>query len=206
MSNPLRPFSPLTLSLLWGTLLSPLTLPVPPAIALDCAEMGELAQYDSRCWDSLPAHMSPKAGNSSPSSSPSGVATPGTGNGLQAFQGTWKFDYEKTMEGYKQSPDYDPADSEELEALSGLLNFMFGMVSLKISGNQMEMSVTGSDEVARANCEVTSSSGSVVMAQCTKDGDTQTIKFENVEPGQYMKFNAVEGDQCPYCIWRRVGA
>jgi hypothetical protein len=178
------------------------------AIALECQEMGELAQYDSRCWDSLPPNMSPKAGNntgnnSSPSSSP--AMTTGTtagDDGLQAFQGTWKFDYEKTMESYRNSPDYNPED--DFEALSGLLNLMFGMVSLKISGNQLQMGVTGSDEVTKIDCDVTSSTATVVMAQCTKDGDTKTIQFENILPGQYMKFYAVGENECPDCIWRRV--
>ncbi|MBE9175907.1 hypothetical protein IQ225_12465 [Synechocystis salina LEGE 06155] len=183
------------LSVLVGTLAIPT-----PAIALDCAEMGELAQYDSRCWESLPPTMAPKAGNSSP---PSAGPSPALGNGLQAFQGTWKFDYEKTMADYRQSPEYKP--EEDIEALSGLLNFMFGMVSLKITGNQLQMSVAGTGEVTTIDCQVDSSTTTVVMAQCTKEGDTKTIKFENVLPGQYMRFNAVGENDCPYCVWRRVG-
>ncbi|QUS62469.1 hypothetical protein IQE94_08450 [Synechocystis sp. PCC 7339] len=171
-----------------------------PAIALDCSKMGELAQYDSRCWESLPPTMAPKAGNSS---SPSGRPNSALGNGLQAFQGTWKFDYEKTMEGYRKSPEYKP--EEDIEALSGLLNFMFGMVSLKIVGNQLQMSVAGTGEVTTIDCQENSSTATVVMAQCTKEGDTKTIKFENVLPGQYMRFSAVGEDDCPYCVWRRVG-
>ncbi|WP_228017242.1 hypothetical protein [Synechocystis sp. LEGE 06083] len=174
-----------------------------PAIALDCAEMGELAQYDSRCWESLPPTMAPKAGNSSPSSPLSGGLGATLGNGLQAFQGTWKFDYEKTMADYRQSPEYKP--EEDIEALSGLLNFMFGMVSLKIAGNQLQMSVAGTGEVTTIDCQVNSSTVTVVIAQCTKEGDTKTIKFENVLPGQYMKFGAVGENDCPYCVWRRVG-
>lgn len=200
MSSSRCTFPALPLTLLWGTLLLPIVIS-PPAIALECQEMGELAQYDSRCWNSLPSDMTPKAGNGD-SNSPPGMTTGNAGNGLQAFAGTWKFDYEKTMEGYRQSPDYN--SEEDFEELSGLLNFMFSMVSLKISGNQLQMGVTGSDEVTMVNCDVTSSTATVVMAQCTKDGDTKTIKFENILPGQYMKFNAVEEDECPYCIWRRV--
>ncbi|MCT0252709.1 hypothetical protein KQ311_02415 [Synechocystis sp. CS-94] len=170
-----------------------------PAIALDCAEMGELAQYDSRCWENLPPTMAPKAGNNSTNAPPNAIL----GNGLQAFQGTWKFDYEKTMEAYRQSPDYRP--EEDIEALSGLLNLMFGMVSLKISGNQLQMGVADSSEVITTiDCQVDSATATVVTAQCTKEGDTKTIKFENVLPGQYMRFNAVGENDCPYCTWRRV--
>jgi hypothetical protein len=143
--------------------------------------------------------MAPKAGNSSSTGGPS----PTLGNGLQAFQGTWKFDYEKTMADYRQSPEYKP--EEDIEALSGLLNFMFGMVSLKITGNQLQMSVAGTGEVTTIDCKVDSSTATVVMAQCTKEGDTKTIKFENVLPGQFMRFSAVGENDCPYCVWRRVG-
>ncbi|WLT38569.1 hypothetical protein NON20_01585 [Synechocystis sp. B12] len=173
-----------------------------PAIALDCAEIGALAQRNSRCWESLPSIMGPKADNGDPHS-PSTTPAIDAGDGLQPFQGVWKFDYEKTMEAHRESPDYKP--EEDMEALSGLLNLMFGMVSLKISGNQLQMAATDSNEVITTiDCRVDSTTATMVTAQCTKEGDTKTIKFENVLPGQYMRFNAVGENDCPYCTWRRV--
>lgn len=164
--------------------------------------MGGLAQSDFRCGESLPPTMGPKA-DSSRSDGSSVTPNSDLNNGLQAFQGTWKFDYEKTMEAHRESPDYKP--KEDMEALSGLLNLMFGVVSLKISGNQLQMSAADSNEVITTiDCEVDSATATVVTAQCTKDGETKTIKFENILPGQYMRFNAVGENDCPYCTWRRV--
>lgn len=202
MSSSRCTFPALSLTLLWGTLLLP-TVFLPPAIALDCDQIGKLIPQDSLCRESFLPNLTIQTGNRRPSRSP-GIITAETltSNGLQPFQGTWKFDFEKTMEAYRESPDYNPED--DFGALSGLLNLMFGMVSLTISDNQLQIGVTGSEEVTIIDCEVTSSSATAAIARCTKDGDTQTMKFENTLPGEYMKFNVLGEDECPYCIWRKV--
>lgn len=183
-------FSPLSaLILVASTLVGGLLVPI-TVNALDCQQMGELARYDSRCWEMLP----PQSGSQNTAQSP---------GGLGQFQGTWQFDYDKTMEAYRQSPDYKP--EEDIAELGPLLNLMFGMLYLKIDGNQLLMGTQGSDEVNRADCQVTSATANGVLADCSKDGDTKTLRFTSVVPGQYMTFSAIGEEECAHCMWRRVG-
>jgi hypothetical protein len=117
---------------------------------------------------------------------------------MSKFLGSWRVDFERTMEEAKKSPKYSAKDAKRLPTI---IKKMMEMMAIKLADGSMSYA-RGSRETT-IPYRVKTASGNSATVACSHGDKSFDVRFTLID-GKYMNFKSAASDDMDYYIWKRT--